>query len=213
MQYFLPPWITPTKLLMKKLFCLLLVCLTTLSVQAQSRYSSSVEIVTGVGVVWGPLATLTSQYVAQFDLGNGFMAGAGAGTRFSLPCSQHITSNGNSRRNFCLEADVPVFLRFGYGIGRFFANADAGNAIGLLSIYGAGRTRNGNVVHCYDGLFFEPQIGWKLGRKGALSLGVLLQRSTVMEHIETRTADAIYEEVHQRNLFTPAINLRYCIHF
>lgn len=199
---------------MKKLFCLLLVSLIALSTQAQSRFSSSVEFVAGVGVGWGPLATLTPQYVAQFDLGSGFKAGAGTGVRFALPCSQYVTQNGGSaRRSFCAEADVPVFLRFGYGKGRFYANVDAGYAIGLLSIYGVGRTRNGNVDNCYDGLFFEPQVGWKIGRKGALALGILMQRSIVMERTETTTAEALYEEVHKRTLFTPALNLRYCILF
>ena len=199
---------------MKKLFCLLLVCLTALYAQAQNRFSSSVEFGAGVGVGWGPLATFTPQYVAQVDLGRGLKAGVGAGARFALPCSQYRTkTGGDAQRMFCVEADVPVFLRFGYGKGRFYANVDAGYAIGLLSIYGAGRMHNGNVDNCYNGLFFEPQIGWKVGRKGALALGVLLQRSTVMEHIETETADALYDEAHQHKLFTPALNLRYCILF
>lgn len=205
---------------MKKILCLLAACLVTLTLQAQNRFSYSFEIVGGVGVGRGPLATLTPQFVAQYELGGGFRMGAGAGTRFALPCLQYITENGKySRRTFCDELDLPVFLRIGYGKEKLFANVDAGYAVALLSIYGLGWKPGGRKEACYNGFFVEPHIGLKLGKRSALALGVLLQQSTVMNHMATVTGEfatpsyAIHEEVKKVELLTPAITLRYAYRF
>lgn len=200
---------------MKRIFAFLVFCLAGLSLQAQDRFSYSVEVVAGVGIGRGPLAALAPQFVAEYHIGSGFSIGAGAGTRIAKPCLQYITQNGTQKRSFCQELDIPVFLRIGYGINKFYVNVDAGYAIGALSIYDAGWVPGGKKEPCYNGLFVDPHIGLKLGRHSALAVGVLLQRSTVYDHVTTESGDmnsgsyTITTQVTERQLLTPAITLRY----
>ena len=202
-----------------KIVCILSFCLATLSLQAQDRFLHSLEVVTGVGIGRGPLATVTPQFVTQYDLGGGFRLGAGAGTRFAMPCLQYITKNGTHSRTFCEELDIPVFLRLGYGKEKVYANIDAGYAVGLLSFFDFGGVPGGRKEAGYDGFFVEPHIGLKLGRRSALALGVLFQQSTVMDHVTTDkgTIDtpsySMETVVQSQHIFTPAINLRYGILF
>lgn len=202
---------------MKKILVLFLLCLATLTLSAQSRMSYSLEFVAGVGVGKGPLATFTPEFVAQYDLGGGFRIGAGAGVRFAKPCLQNITKNGKHSRTFCDELDIPVFMRLGYGKERLFARLDAGYAPGILSFYGAGWDPGGMKESCYSGLFFEPQVGWKAGRRSAFALGLLLQQSTVSDHVTTESGTpenpSVTTEVHTLNVFTPAVTLRYVFGF
>ena len=202
-----------------EIVCILSFCLATLSLQAQERFFYSLEVVTGVGIGRGPLATVTPQFVFQYDLGDGFRLGAGAGTRFASPCLQYITKNGTHSRTFSYELDLPVFLRLGYGKEKVYANIDAGYAVGLLSFFGFGRIPGGKKEAGYDGFFMEPHIGLKLGPRSALALGVLVQQSTVMDHVTTDkgTIDSpsysTETVVQSRHIFTPAINLRYGFFF
>ena len=203
---------------MKKILGLLILCLTSFSLQAQNRFSYSAEVAAGVGVGRGPLATVTPQFVAQYELGGGFELGTGAGLRFALPCLQYITKNGTHERTFCDEFDIPVFLRLGYG-KKFYANVDAGYAIGILSYYGSGWVPGGKKDPCYNGFFVEPHFGLRLGRHSALALGVLLQQSVVSNYVQTVTGtmgDSSYSQsatVSTRKLLTPAITLRYAFIF
>ena len=201
------------RLPMKKMFLFLALCLLTLSAQAQDRWDYSVEVVAGVGMGHGPLAVVTPQFVAGYDLGNGFKVGAGAGIRLAKPCLQYITRNGTLDRTFCNEMDLPVFLRLGYGKQRFYAHIDAGYAVGVLSFYGAAGYSVGKMETVYKGFFVDPHVGMKLGRRGALALGVLFQQSVVDDQVLTLSGNSTSQTSIRRNLLTPAINLRYAFLF
>ena len=205
--------------LMKKIFFLLTLCLLALPARAQGRFSFSLEIAAGAGFGHGPQFTVTPLFASQYDLGGGFRIGAGAGIRFAKPCLQHITQRGNSRRNFCNEFDIPVFLRLSYGIKTFFASVDTGYSIGILSYYGPDWIPGGKKAPSYNGFFAEPQIGLTLGRHSALALGVLLQQSLVDEKIHTevgKMGDPNYSSSttsFSKRLLTPAVTIRYAFRF
>ncbi len=200
---------------MKKVILLLVLSLASLSLSAQGRMSYSCEFVAGVGVGKGPQLFFTPEFVAQYAFEEGFKIGAGAGARFARPCLQYITKNGVHSRTFCDELDIPVFMRLGYGKEQFYANLDAGYAIGALAFYGLGWVPGGKKEPNYQGFFVEPQVGWKIGGRSALALGLLFQQSTLSNHITTvsgsinDTQHSIREEVSTLNVFTPAITLRY----
>ena len=200
---------------MKKAILLLVLSLASLSLSAQGRMSYSCEFVAGVGVGKGPQLFFTPEFVAQYAFDGGFKVGAGAGARFARPCLQYITKSGAHSRTFCDELDIPVFMRLGYGKEQFYANLDAGYAIGALSFYGLGWVPGGKKEPNYHGFFVEPQVGWKIGGRSALALGLLFQQSTLSNHITTvsgtinDTQHSIREEVSTLNVFTPAITLRY----
>ena len=204
---------------MKKTALLLVLGWVSLSLSAQSRMSYSLEFVAGVGVGKGPQAMFTPEFVAQYDLGSGFGIGAGVGTRFARPCLQYITRNGSKSRTFSNELDIPVFLRLGYGKEKFYANLDAGYAIGALSFYGLGMIPGGRKEPNYNGFFVEPQVGWKVGSRSAFALGLLFQQSIVSNHVTTETGtwgDPSYStssKVTTLNIFTPAVTLRYVLGF
>ena len=186
---------------MKKTVLLLVLGLASFSLSAQSRMSYSLEFVAGVGV------------------GNGFRIGAGVGTRFARPCLQYITRNGSKSRDFCNELDIPVFLRLGYGKEKLYANLDAGYAIGALALFDWGWKPGGRTEPIYNGFFVEPQVGWRVGRRSALALGLLIQQSTVSNHVTTENGTwgdpsySIRGEVNTLNVFTPAVTLRYVVGF
>ena len=205
---------------MKKTILLLVLGVASLSLSAQSRMTYSWEFVAGVGVGKGPQVSITPEFVAQYDLGGGFRIGAGVGTRFARPCLQYITQNGSSpRRTFCNELDIPVFLRLGYGKEKLYANLDAGYAIGALALFDWGWKPGGRTEPIYNGFFVEPQVGWRVGRRSALALGLLIQQSTVSNHVTTENGTwgdpsySIREEVNTLNVFTPAVTIRYVVGF
>ena len=205
---------------MKKTVLLLVLGVASLSLSAQSRMTYSWEFVAGVGVGKGPQVSITPEFVAQYDLGGGFRIGAGVGTRFARPCLQYITRNGSKSRDFCNELDIPVFMRLGYGKEKLYANIDVGYAICALTFYDWGMASDGwgegRKEPSYDGFFIEPQVGWKVGRRSALALGLLLQQSAVSdyvkEHVDTPTI-SYGHKITALNVFTPAITLRYVVGF
>jgi hypothetical protein len=206
---------------MKKTVLLLILGLASFSLSAQSRMTYSWEFIAGVGVGKGPQALFTPEFVAQYDLGCGFRIGAGAGTRFGRPCLQYITKNGAKSRSFTNELDIPVFMRLGYGKEKLYVQVDAGYAIGILGFPGVNYDGPGlySKDFPYNGLFVEPQIGWKVGRRSALALGLLFQQSTVSNHVTTETGTmndpsySIKTKVNTLNIFTPAVTLRYVLGF
>lgn len=198
---------------MKRIVCLIVIGLTTLALQAQNHFSYSLELVAGVGVGRGPLATGAPQFVAQYDLGGGFMLGAGAGARLARPLMDYITRNGTHERVFCNEFDVPVFLRIGYGEGRYFANADIGYAIGILSLYDSDWIPGGEKETCFDGFFLEPRIGMRFGRHSALAMGVLLQESLINNRDIIVDGHSSREMFRSKHMLTPTITLRYAFLF
>lgn len=208
---------------MKKTILLLVLGVASLSLSAQSRMTYSWEFVAGVGVGKGPQVSLTPEFVAQYDLGGGFRIGAGVGTRFARPCLQYITRNGSKSRDFCNELDIPVFLRLGYGKEKLYANLDAGYAICALSFFDWGMASDGwgegRKEPSYDGFFIEPQVGWKVGRRSALALGLLFQQSIVSNRVTTENGTmndpsySIGSKVTTLNVFTPAVTIRYVVGF
>ena len=204
---------------MKKTVLLLFLGLASLSLSAQSRMTYSWEFVAGVGVGKGPQVSITPEFVAQYDLGGGFRIGEGAGTRFARPCLQYFTEFGSHRRSFCNELDIPVFMRLGYGKEKLYANLDAGYAIGALALFDWGWKPGGRTEPIYNGFFVEPQVGWRVGRRSALALGLLIQQSTVSNHVTTEYGTkgdpsySIGSKVTTLNVFTPAVTIRYVVGF
>ena len=201
---------------MKKTVLLLVLGLASFSLSAQSRMTYSWEFIAGVGVGKGPQVSITPEFVAQYDLGGGFRIGAGAGTRFARPCLQYFTEFGSHSRSFCNELDIPVFMRLGYGKEKLYAHLDAGYAIGALALFDWGWIPGGRTEPIYNGFFVEPQVGWRVGRRSALALGLLLQQSAVSdyvkEHVDTPTI-SYGHKITALNVFTPAITLRYVVGF
>lgn len=194
---------------MKKTVLLLILGLVSFSLSAQSRMSYSLEFVAGVGVGKGPLVSFSPEFVAQYNLGD-FVMGVGAGVRYARPCKVYDTKHG---RGFHDEVDIPVFLRLGYGKSKFFTHVDAGYAIGVLGYPGVDYVPGAKKDFLYDGLFVEPQVGLKVGRRGAFALGVLLQQSDWHNQVwELFTTTTVYVR-DTKNAFTPAITLRYVVGF
>ena len=108
-------------------------------------------------------------------------------------------------------------MRFGYGKEKIYVNLDAGYAIRVLNFYGAGWVGEGGKRPNYGGLFVEPQVGWKVGRRSALALGLLFQQSTLYNHVMTENGTmndpsySLSQKVTTLNVFTPAITLRYVL--
>ena len=194
---------------MKKTVLLLILGLVSFSLSAQSRMSYSLEFVAGVGVGKGPLVSFSPEFVAQYNLGD-FVMGVGAGVRYARPCKVYDTKHG---RGFHDEVDIPVFLRLGFGKSKFFTHVDAGYAIGVLGYPGVDYVPGAKKDFLYDGLFVEPQVGLKVGRRGAFALGVLLQQSDWHNQVwELFTTTTVYVR-DTKNAFTPAITLRYVVGF
>ena len=194
---------------MKKTVLLLILGLVSFSLSAQSRMSYSLEFVAGVGVGKGPQVSFSPEFVAQYNLGD-FVMGVGAGVRYARPCKVYDTKHG---RGFHDEVDIPVFLRLGYGKSIFFTHVDAGYAIGVLGYPGVDYVPGAKKDFLYDGLFVEPQVGLKVGRRGAFALGVLLQQSDWHNQVwELFTTTTVYVR-DTKNAFTPAITLRYVVGF
>ena len=204
----------------RNLISLFVMFLASITLSAQSGMTYSWEFVAGVGVGKGPQVSFTPEFVAQYGFDGGFRIGAGAGTRFARPSLQYFTENGSYRRSFCNELDIPVFMRLGYGKEKLYVNLDAGYAICALSFYDWGMAGGEGKKEPSDaGLFVEPQVGWRIGGRSALALGLLLQQSTVSNHVKTEHGtmdDPSYSyggKVTTLNVFTPAITLRYVLGF
>ena len=200
-------------LLMKKIACLLLLCLVFLPMRAQDRFSFSVEVQAGGGFGNGPRFVASPQFAAQYELGNGFKVGAGAGIRYAIPCCNLSNRNGAESRDYCHELEIPVFLRASYGNGSLhslFARLDAGYSIGVFMMVEGFMTFR---EHVYNGFFLEPQVGWITGEHSAFTLGVLLQQSKFRENVTTRTGDTISVTSNPKKVLTPALTLGYCFTF
>lgn len=194
---------------MKRFLLILVLGVASYTVSAQSQMSYSLEFVAGVGVGKGPLATFTPEFVASYNLG-GFIIGAGVGARYARPCNAYDSKHGRGFKN---ELDIPVFLRLGFGKAMFFANIDAGYAIGVLGYPGVDYVPGGKKNFPYDGLFVEPHVGMKVGRHGALALGLLLQQSDWHDQLWTSSGETTIVHVSEQNAFTPAVTLRYALSF
>ena len=112
-----------------------------------------------------------------------------------------------------------MFMRLGYGKEKLYANLDAGYAIGALALFDWGWIPGGRTEPIYNGFFVEPQVGWRVGRRSALALGLLIQQSTVSNHVTTEygtKGDPSYSigtKVTTLNVFTPTVTIRYVVGF
>ena len=197
---------------MKKIVSLFAFCLLVFTMQAQDRFSCSMEMVAGVGFARGPLATVFPQFVACYDFGNGPFLGIGAGMRFSAPCEK-ISCYPSAGRRFADEYDIPVFARFGYGIDRFYAAVDAGYAVGVFATLGDDYLPSGDIKPIYSGFFVDPHVGWKFGRHSALALGVLFQQCVIAEEIKIEQGTSVTYKTRSHKRFPPAVTLRYAFTF
>lgn len=195
---------------MKRFILILVLGAASFTLSAQSQMSYSLEFVAGVGVGKGPLATFTPEFVASYNMG-GFIIGAGVGARYARPCDLYDSKHG---RGFQNELDIPVFLRLGFGKAKFFANVDAGYAICVIGRSGIDYVPGEKKYMPYDGLFVEPHVGLKVGRRSALALGLLLQQSSWHNQVWDGVGENAVIYVHDyKNVFTPAITLRYALSF
>ena len=186
---------------MKKTIFILLLCLASVSVQAQEGFSYSAELVAGVGFGKGPLFSVTPEFVVQYELDGGFKAGVGAGLRYARPCTLYtINEDGTHSRSFNSELDLPVFLRLGYGAGWLFAQVDGGYSIGAPTLFS-------HLDVGLHGFFVEPQLGCKIGDHSALAVGVLMHQNTLtISHLAEGTSES-------RKVLAPAVTLRYAVLF
>ena len=115
--------------------------------------------------------------------------------------------------------DMPLFLRVGYNFDKLYANVDAGYTLGLVARYGRGYVPGGWDDCDYDGLFVEPQIGWRIDSRNSVALSLLLQQSTIQKRTTTENGTkgspgySISSKTEQVTLFVPAVSLRYAYNF
>lgn len=212
---------------MKKVLLLLAITLVPTLVSAQNRLTLSAEISTGVGVVDTDFKTgigvvdreaiisITPEFVAQYNLDSHWRVGAGLGVRFSSSYRLKHFPRSNKHR----EMDMPIFLRVGYNLGNIYASVDTGYTLGLVALYGLGMLPGGWDDCDYDGLFVEPQIGWRIDTRNSVALSLLLQQSTIQKRTTTENGTkgspgySISSKTEQVTLFVPSVSLRYAYNF
>ena len=213
---------------MKKVILLLaiILALPTLAL-AQDRLTISAEVSTGVGIVDTDFKTgigvvdreaiisLTPKFVAQYNIDSHWRVGGGLGIRLS---SSYELKNF-PRQNEHNELDMPLFLRVGYNLDRLYASIDAGYTLGLVAIYGFGMIPGGLDDCDYDGLFVEPQIGWRIDAHNSIALSLLLQQSTIQKSTTTENGTkgspdySIAFKSEQVTTLVPSVSLRYAYNF
>ena len=190
----------------KRLFICVLIALglTSLSAQAQMKIHRSLEVTAGVGFGKGPIFTVYPQYVMKTEVGSGFNLGVGTAARISMPCESYIQGNtGETSKEHSVDFDIPVFIRVGYGYDCLFFNVDAGYAIGIFSI-----ALRSTPTHD-KGFFVEPHVGWKIGERNSLALGLLFQQNDIRFVAKVMEDGSFSQTVSYKRVFTPAITLRY----
>lgn len=213
---------------MKKVLLLLaiILALPTLAL-AQDRLTISAEVSTGVGIVDTDFKTgigvvdreaiisITPEFVAQYNIDSHWRVGGGLGIRLS----SSYKLKDFPRKNEHNELDMPLFLRVGYNLDRLYASIDAGYTLGLVARYGFGLVPGGWDDCDYDGLFVEPQIGWRIDSRNSVALSLLLQQSTIQKRTTTENGTkgspdySITFKSEQVTLFVPAVSLRYAYNF
>ncbi|MBQ6954090.1 MAG: hypothetical protein IJP81_09315 [Bacteroidales bacterium] len=196
---------------MRKTIIALLLCLASVAMSAQGRFSFSIETEAGVGIVNGPMPVVTPEFVVQYAFSGGFHLGAGVGVRYERPCESYNIKNGvfQGRSYLSGELDIPLFLRLGYGKDKLYANLDAGYAIGIISFEGHYAMPGGQNA----GFFAEPHVGWRFNRHHALALGLLVQQCDVSHRTTTgNSGETLSTNVYKQDV-TGAITLRYAYSF
>ena len=212
---------------MKRILLLLAITLVPILTSAQNRLTLSAEISTGVGVVDTDFKTgigvvdreaiisITPEFVAQYNLDSHWRVGAGLGIRLS----SSYKLKGFPRKNEHNELDMPLFLRVGYNLDRLYASIDAGYTLGLVARYGFGFAPGGWDDCDYDGLFVEPQIGWRIDSRNSVALSLLLQQSTIQKRTTTENGTmgspdySVTFKSEQVTTLVPSVSLRYAYNF
>lgn len=196
---------------MKKIFVFLFLCLASVVMSAQGRFSFSIEAEAGVGIVNGPMPVVTPEFVVQYAFSGGFHLGAGVGVRYERPCERYNIKNGvfQGRSYLSGELDIPLFLRLGYGKDKLYANLDAGYAIGIVSFEGHYAVLLGKNA----GFFAEPHVGWRFNRHHSLALGLLVQQCDISHYTVTEDAGQGISTNKYKQDVTGAITLRYAYSF
>ncbi len=213
---------------MKKALLLLaiILALPTLA-SAQDRLTISAEVSTGVGIVDTDFKTgigvvdreaiisLTPEFVVLYNLNNHWRVGGGLGLRIA----SSYKLKGFPRKNEHNELDIPLFLRVGYNLDRLYASIDAGYTFGLVARYGFGFVPGGLDDCDYDGLFVEPQIGWRIDAHNSVAVGLMLQQSTIQKRTTTENGTmgspdySVTFKSEQVTTFVPTVSLRYAYNF
>ena len=213
---------------MKKglLLLAIILALPTLA-SAQDRLTISAEVSTGVGIVDTDFKTgigvvdreaiisLTPKFVAQYNIDSHWRVGGGLGIRLS----SSYKLKDFPRRNEHNELDIPLFLRVGYNLDRLYASIDAGYTLGLVARHGFGLDQGGWDDCDYDGLFVEPQIGWRIDSRNSVALSLLLQQSTIQKRTTTENGTmgspgySITFKSEQVTTLVPTVSLHYAYNF
>lgn len=213
---------------MKKGLLLLAIILAVPTLaSAQDRLTISAEVSTGVGIVDTDFKTgigvvdreaiisLTPKFVAQYNIDSHWRVGGGLGIRLS----SSYKLKDFPRRNEHNELDIPLFLRVGYNLDRLYASIDAGYTLGLVARYGFGLDPGGWDDCDYDGLFVEPQIGWRIDSRNSVALSLLLQQSTIQKRTTTENGTmgspdySITFKSEQVTTLVPTVSLYYAYNF
>ena len=149
-----------------------------------SKFAPQVELVAGVGLNYGQIATVTPQIIFLGDFGNGWSFGPGFGLRAGIvTVTYEITDRIRETQP---ELDLPLFYRIRYSFGNIFTAIDLGGAFGLYSNY------EKSTPKCrISGPFIEPQAGVHLGRFSG-SLGLLFYQSDYV--LRERKGDMMSQE-------------------
>lgn len=161
---------------------LMLLPVNQATAQEAERLAPQLELVSGVGLSYGQVVSLTPQVVFLGEYKNGWAYGPGIGLRSGLVTVSYMIVDSpalNNERDTQFETNLMLFYRVRYSSGRFFGAIDLGAAWGLLSCYDGDWTfgyQNINNRCRTQGLFVEPQAGVHLGRF-SLSLGAMVYPS------------------------------------
>ena len=213
---------------MKKILLLLAIILALPTwASAQDRFTISAEVSTGVGIVDTDFKTgigvvdrdaiisLTPEFVVQYNIDSHWRVGAGLGLRIA----SSYKLKGFPRKNEHNELDIPLFLRVGYNLDRLYASIDAGYTFGLVARYGFGFVPGGLDDCDYDGLFVEPQIGWRIDAHNSVAVGLMLQQSTIQKRTTTENGTmgspdySVTFKSEQVTTLVPGVSLRYAYNF
>lgn len=171
---------------------------------------------TGIGVVdREAIISLTPKFVAQYNIDSHWRVGGGLGIRLS----SSYKLKDFPRRNEHNELDIPLFLRVGYNLDRLYASIDAGYTLGLVARHGFGLVPGGSDDCDYDGLFVEPQIGWRIDSRNSVALSLLLQQSTIQKRTTTENGTmgspdySITFKSEQVTTLVPTVSLHYAYNF
>lgn len=142
------------------------------------------ELVAGVGLNYGQVATVTPQIIFLGEFENGWSVGPGFGLRAGIITVKYQITD--KIRETQPELDLPLFYRIRYAFGNLFTAVDLGGAFGLYSNY------EKSTPKCrISGPFIEPQAGIHFGRFSG-SLGLLFYQSDYI--LLERKGDMISQE-------------------